>query len=176
MGKPLVLGTLTDYISGRLVDDTEDERYRQRLARLLVEDGGFPREQIEVRREFLVTVADRPWTCRIDFAIRLGDRTAMIVRFAPGSIVSRERPALAAARLLEPYTVPLVVVTNGRDAHVLDAATGEVIGQGLAAIPTRQDLQRRLANLPFERLSEKRQEKERRILHAFEATATCDLC
>ena len=40
-------------------------------------------------------------------------RGIRLLTFGPGSIVSRERPALAVARLVAPYQVPVVVVTNG---------------------------------------------------------------
>jgi hypothetical protein len=99
----------------------------------------------------------------------------MIVRFAPGSIVSRERPALAVARLLEPYEIPFAVVTNGQGAHILDTASGEVIGQNLEDIPSSGSLLGLLPELEFNHLPEERLEKERRILFMFEAVATCPM-
>ena len=69
----------------------------------------------------------------------------MVIRFGPGSLVSRERPTLAISRLIEPYQVPLAVVTNGQDAEVLDGETGRVVGRGLAAIPARPELTATLA-------------------------------
>ena len=35
-GHHLILGKLTDFISGEILDDTLDERHRQKIARLLV--------------------------------------------------------------------------------------------------------------------------------------------
>ena len=54
----------------------------------------------------------------------------MIVKYAPGSLVTRHRPALAASRLIAPYQVPVVVVTNGKDTNILDGSTGKVTGYG----------------------------------------------
>ena len=36
-GHHLILGTLTDVVTGETIDDTLDERYRQKIARLLLE-------------------------------------------------------------------------------------------------------------------------------------------
>jgi hypothetical protein len=173
VARPVILGKIVDFISGRTIADTEDERYRQKLARFLVEDKGFCKEDIQVQRELPLIVDDKTWTVTIDFAIILEAKTVMILRFAPGSIVSRERPALAAARLLEPYEIPFAVVTNGQDAHILDTAAGGVIGQSLEDIPSRGSMLGQFPQLEFNHLPGERLEKERRILFMFEAVATC---
>ncbi|MBW1980152.1 MAG: type I restriction enzyme HsdR N-terminal domain-containing protein [Deltaproteobacteria bacterium] len=175
MGAPLILGELVDFITGRTITDTLDERYRQRIAKILVEEKGYLKEDIQIQRELPLLVDASSYLCKIDFAVVLNGKTVMIVRFGPGSIVSRERPALAAARLLEPYTVPFAVVTNGKEAHLIDTASGRVIGRSLDSIPSRSDLLDRFPNILFTCLAEKRLEKERRILFAFEAIGTCPL-
>ena len=53
--------------------------------------------------------------------------------------MTREKPAMAAARVLDPkYCIPLAVVTNGRDAELLETATGKVLATGMEAIPNRE--------------------------------------
>ena len=61
----------------------------------------------------------------------------MVIKCAPGALISREREVTAAARLLEPYQIPLAVASDGADAVVWDAVTGKIIGEGIAAIPTK---------------------------------------
>lgn len=173
MASPVIHGKVVDFITGHTIDDTEAERYRQKLAKFLVEEKGFLKEDIQVQRELPLIVDDQSWVAKIDFAVILEGKVVMILRLAPGSIVSRERPALAAARLLEAYGIPFAVVTNGNDAHILDAATGEVIGQSLDDIPSRAMLLSRFPQIQFGRVAEERLEKERRILFMFEAIATC---
>ena len=74
----------------------------------------------------------------------------MIIRYGPGSLVSRERSALAAARVLnDEYRIPLAVVTNGRDAVLLDTVTGKVLDQGMKAIPDRTRILEMLPSLIF---------------------------
>jgi hypothetical protein len=173
MAQPVIFGKLVDFITGRTIDDTEDERYRQELARFLVQQKGYLKDDIQIQREVPLIVDAKSWLCKIDFALVLQGKVVMILRFAPGSIVSRERPALAAARLLEPYEVPFAVVTNGPGAHILNSASSEVIGESLEDIPSRAAMVRRFPELQFKRVAEERLEKERRILFMFEAIATC---
>lgn len=138
-----------------------------------MEEKGYLRGDIQVQRELPLRVEETSCVVRVDFSIALEEKVVMIVRFAPGSVVSRERPTLAAARLLEPHEIPLAVVTNGKQAHILDTASGEVIGEGLDAVPSKVELRERLAGLEFRSVPQKRLEKESRILFMFEAVATC---
>jgi hypothetical protein len=97
----------------------------------------------------------------------------MVVRFGPGSIVSRERPALAVARLIAPYQVPVVVVTNGEDAEVLDGSTGAVCGRGLDAIPDRRELTARARDFGFPEISPARAEVESRVAYCYDVDGAC---
>ena len=97
----------------------------------------------------------------------------MIVKYGPGSLITRHRPALAASRLLALHSVPVVVVTNGRDADVIDGATGSIIGRGLESIPIRSELIKIAENSRFEQLPDKHIEMEARILYAFEVDDSC---
>ena len=46
-GHHLVYGSLRDYLTGEELPDTDDERLRQQLARLLVEEKGFAKAELE---------------------------------------------------------------------------------------------------------------------------------
>ena len=46
-GHHLILGELVDFITGKPLADTHDERYRQKLARLLVNHKGFSKREIQ---------------------------------------------------------------------------------------------------------------------------------
>jgi hypothetical protein len=98
----------------------------------------------------------------------------VVVRYGPGSLVSRERPALAAARVLDPaQIIPLTIVTNGEDAEVLDTFSGKVIGQGLDAFPDRPQVLKLAETDPVPGPDEDRREKEMRILNAFDLEICC---
>ncbi len=171
----LVYGTLQDYLTGEELVDTDDERIRQQLSRMMVEDLGYHRHELEPRH-CIETLFTRNFVRSvIDLTVRIDGRQAMIVRYGPGSLVSRERSALAAARVLNSdYQIPLAVVTNGRDALVLDTATGKTVAEGMTAIPRREQLLARLPSLVFLPLQEEtKRMREKRILNAFDLERCC---
>jgi hypothetical protein len=168
-GHHLILGTTTDYITGESVTDTHDEQYRQAIARLLVERKGYDKADIRVKVRHDMDCGDLQGFSITDFVVTLRGRLAMIVKYGPGSIVSRERPAIAAARTITPgYAVPIAVVTNGTDAEIIDVATGSITGTGLEAIPSKTELLARFNSLIFAAIPEKRLTAERRILMAYD--------
>jgi predicted type IV restriction endonuclease len=172
----LVLGKTVDFITGQTILDTHDERARQKIARFLVERKGYAKDDIEVGRAIELTVDEDTATARVDFVIRVAGKAFAIVIFGPGSLVSRERSALAAARLVESYAVPFAVVTNGKDAEVLETKSGSVIAEGLEAIPSREEAVGKIETLTFEKVPKERLEKEKRILFTFDVLAEreCD--
>ena len=176
MGHKRILGKTTDFITGREITDTDDERLRQRLARFLVEEKGYSKEDIEVKRRLEFTIDDKKVLSMVDFVVRIHGMSCMVIRYGPGSLVTRERPALASARILEPAPVPLTVVTNGEDAEVLDTLKGDMIGTGLGAIPAKKTLEQRGA-ITLPPLSAKQLETEKRIVSAYdwlEHSLECD--
>jgi hypothetical protein len=169
-----IYGTCSDYVTGETLADTDDERYRQKLARLLVEQKGYARAELAPRLKIETLFAGQFVTSRIDLQVRLAGRPVMILRYGPGSLVTRERAAIAAARVLEKgQRIPLAVVSNGEDAELLDAATGRVLGTGLAAIPSRAEAISLLPSLDFSPFPAEKRERELRILNAFDVEICC---
>jgi len=171
----LILGELVDFITGETIQDTHDERYRQKLARLLVNNKGYLKKEIEPRCELIVKAENKKAIVKIDFKVTLSGRICMIIKYGPGSLVTRHRPALAASRLAAPYQVPVVVVTNGEEADIIEGATGKVISSGLESIPDRPELIDRIADTHFSPISAKQAEMESKIIYAFEIDDSC-LC
>jgi hypothetical protein len=172
-GHHLILGQLTDYISGRILDDTLDERYRQRLGRLLVEEKGFAKSEITSRYELKFKVDHRCARLRVTYIVTLGRHIGMILHFGPGSLVTRHRPVLAMARLVTGYQVPVVVVTNGDQADVLEGGSGRRVTSGLEMIPDRDQLAAICDQWSWPSISKERANKEARILMAFEVDDRC---
>lgn len=172
-GHHLILGEMVDFITGRTIRDTHDERYRQRLARLLVDQKGYLKKDIEARRQLPVKAGDKTATLKIDYMISLSDKICMILKYGPGSLSTRHRPALAASRLVARYQVPIVVVTNGKDADIIEGATGNIIGRGLESIPGKAALIDIAQKTEFPQISDKQFEMESRILYAFEVDDSC---
>lgn len=177
MGHKRILGKTTDFVTGREITDTDDERYRQKLARFLVEKKGYSREDIDVKRRLEMTIDGKKVLSMVDFVVKTNGISFLVIRYGPGSLVTRERPALASARIIEEYQVPFTVVTNGEDAEVLDTATAEVIGTGIDSIPDKNSALEQLKEIELHRPSQKQLDAEKRILSAYdwlEHSLECD--
>jgi len=172
-GHHLILGRLTDFLTGEVLDDTLDERYRQKIARWLVEQKGYHPGEIEPRRDLLLQAGQRRAVIKIDFVVRLAGRIGMVIRFGPGSLVSRERPALAVSRLVAAYQVPIAVVTNGENAEILAAQSGKVLGLGLDAIPSRPELIDTMQAHSFESIAPQRAALEARVAYCYDVDGAC---
>ncbi|SCY53225.1 type I restriction enzyme HsdR N-terminal domain-containing protein [Desulfoluna spongiiphila] len=172
-GHHLVLGTLTDCLTGKTLTDTHDERYRQGIARHLLGVCGFAAEEIEASRVIEVGAGEKKARFPVDFIVSLGGIAAMVVRYRPGSIVTRHRSGQALCLVLAPHEIPVVVVTNGEEADVLHGGTGELRGQGFDAIPSRGELEAVVSEANMAPVSDRRRELAHRILFACEVDDSC---
>lgn len=172
-GHHLVLGELNDYLTGEVLEDSHDERYRQKIARLLVESRGYPRESVHPRFRLRVTVGDRVAVIPVDFLVGPINQPHMVVKYAPGSLTTRHRCVAAAALLIGPNRIPIGVVTNGEDAETLDNRTGTILASGLSGIPSRKTLDRLLTGRRPESVTDRQKEMASRILYAFEVDGKC---
>ncbi|MBU1274453.1 MAG: type I restriction enzyme HsdR N-terminal domain-containing protein [Proteobacteria bacterium] len=136
-----------DIITGRPLTSSDDEPVRQATeARLL--SLGYSPQNIRVDAAWALGPEHDSLRVLADLLVYGGERPALLLRCARGSLVTREKETLACARLVAPNWAPLAVVTNGEDAELLDTASGEVLAQGLAAIPGPSQLERMLAQYP----------------------------
>ncbi len=154
------------------IEDGEDlaNQARSTIEYLLLEKKGYSREEIEKNVVFEVKLGNETAHSSVDFLVTVGGKKAMIIKCAAGSLSSRERQATAAARLLG---ARVAVVADPAGASVLNAADGEVIGEGFGAIPVRDRIEGLLAEREPKELSPARIEKEKRILLAFDAIKCC---
>jgi len=171
----LIHGTLIDYLTGEELTDTDDERIRQEISRLMIEEKKYKQNQL-IPRQKIETLFSRSFvTSTIELTVSLHNRQIMIIRYGPGSLVSRERAAIAAARIINPdYRIPLAIVTNGKDAELLDTRTGKIIGYGLESIPDSDTAEKLLEQLDFlQPLEGAKKERELRILNTFDLERCC---
>jgi len=172
-GHHLILGELVDYITDEVLKDTHDERYRQKIGRFLVEEKGYFKKEITPRFDLLIKADENRAVIKVDFLVTLKDKICMLIKYGPGSLVTRHRPSLAASRLVAPYQIPLVIVTNGEDADFLDGKSGGVVGSGFKNMPTRSELIQKTNQNQFGKISPKKAEQESRIMYAFEVDGSC---
>ena len=167
------MGDLEDFITGEILADTHDERYRQKIARFLALEKGYAKSDIHPRQPLVVAAGSRKGRLVVDYTIVVDDCTAMVIKYGPGSLVTRYRPALAISRVLVPYQIPLVLVTNGETVDILDGHTGKLQASGFDRIPSRDKLARQMLPICKSPIAPFRKEMESRIVYAFEIDGGC---
>jgi hypothetical protein len=130
---------IVDFITGEPVPNAGAEANRQQVERYLIEVKGYRRDDVIVDAPINVEIEGDVYRSSVDLIIKIENRLLMAVKCAAGSLGSREREIVSAARLYGPSPLPLAVVSDGSDATVLDAETGKKTGDGLSAIPTRDE-------------------------------------
>jgi hypothetical protein len=153
------------------VADGEDlaNQARGMIGYLLREKKGY--EAADIRKAMAVEVvlgSETVWSS-LDYLVSVDGKAAMVIKCAAGSLDSRERQAVAMARIIASPPVPVAVVADPVHAEVLDAATGKVTGEGFGAIPTKDQLRTIVAERQMQPLDAKKLEREKRILLAFDA-------
>ena len=157
---------IRDYLTGEELVETSYEEFRQALARMLVEEKGYPKDRLTPKVGVCFPVDGHEYTRMVDLLVRdLSDRPLLFVIFCSGEPGSYLREALAAARIFKEGAVPLVLVTDTHDAILLEAATGQERGRGLRGIPDWTTLC--ATDAPRPELPEAALERERRILYAY---------
>jgi hypothetical protein len=174
-GHHFVYGTLRDYLTGEELPDTDDERFRQTLAKLLVEERGFAKEELEPRLTIETLFGTAFVRSVIDLTVSVGSHRLFVLRYGPGSLVTREKPALAAARLIDATcSLPLAIVTNGQDAELLETGSGKVLASGMTAIPDRAQAAELLKEYPPRPpLTGAERERNLRVLNVFDLEVCC---
>ncbi len=142
----------------------------QSLARFFIEQKGFAESDLALDLFIDTCFNKETVTSKIAVTLSVQNKRVMIVRYAPGSLVTREKAAIAAARILEEsYQIPLAVVTNGTALELLDTYTGKILAEDFDSLPSREEFLARMDTLKFEPYTDTRnREKARRILNVFD--------
>jgi hypothetical protein len=141
--------------------------------RMLLGEKGYEPDAVRQDVVFDVTLGTELVKSSVDFLVSLDGKPAMVIKCAAGSLSSRERHVVAAARVLGPLPVPVAVVMDPMSAVVLDATTGNVMGEGFDAIPAKRQLSAILSGLEPKPLQPEKLEREKRVLLAFDAIRCC---
>ncbi|MDY0131069.1 MAG: type I restriction enzyme HsdR N-terminal domain-containing protein [Desulforegulaceae bacterium] len=166
----LILGELKDFITGETIEDNHDERYRQKIARLLVYKKGYNKNNIIKNNFIFLEKGKNRFKISIDYTVYIDDIPMMIVKYGPGSIVSRHMSAISSARLMGEYEIPVSVATNGEDAETIDTASGKTISTGLDGILSKQELAKIIVK---RKITDDIRQKAEKILFAFDVDGRC---
>jgi hypothetical protein len=159
-----------DYLTGRKIPDIGAEANRQAVVRCLVETKGYPAAAIVRDAPLEIEVAGERYRSRIDLLVKAGEplRSFMAIKCAAGSLGSREREIISAARIYEAHQIPLAVVSDGQNAIVLDTVSGRKLGEGLEAVPDVHAAARKLAGLTPVPYPADRREREMLIFRSYD--------
>ena len=163
----MILDQLTDYITGKEIDNVGAEASRQIFEKFLVETKGYAKSDILVDVPLTVQFKGEDYPSVIDLIVNVEDRPFMAITCVAGSIGSYEREILAGARLVYDHIVPFAVSTDARDAIIKDACTGQTIGQGLDAIPEHSQAQAQLKKIETTYLDPDKKSGEMIIYRSF---------
>jgi hypothetical protein len=162
---------ITDFVTGKEIPNVGAEENRQQVERFLVNVKGYSKEDIAVDVKIEITIGMETYRSQIDLVVSAdaGATSLMAIKCAAASLGSREREILAAARLLADYQIPFAIVSDGKDAIVLDTVSGRKLGQGLDAILSKEAALKKLNTLKFLSFPEKRREREKLIFRSYDS-------
>ena len=168
VSKPYTM--ITDFVTGREVPNVGAEENRQAVEKYLIDKKGYLKEDINVDVDMVITVAGEPYRSQVDLVVSPdgGKAPFMVIKCAAGSLGSREREIVAAARLLGAYQIPCAVVSDGKTASVLDTVNGKKIGDGIDAIPAKGEALTQLESFTPLAFPKERREREKLIFRTYD--------
>ncbi len=161
--------TLKDYITGKEIPNIGAEENRQAVEKYLVEVKGFLKGDLEIDAPLEIDIRGEAYRATVDIVVAINHRRLMAFKCAAGSIGSREKEILSAAKLLENYQVPLAVASDGQKATVLDTLSGKPLGEGLDAIPSREEIAHRFKEEDFQPVPENRLEQVKLVFRSYDS-------
>ena len=157
---------IQDYLTGEDIELTTYEDIRQALARILVEEKGYPPSNIKSKFPLDLNLKDKHYTIVLDFVVYYQGDPVFILAFCPGAIATYVTQYICAARIFPDKPVPYVLVTDSKDATLMETSTKKELCRGYTCIPHWHELVKMAENTqPFE-ISAERIQKDRRVAHA----------
>ena len=117
---------------------------------------------------------------KVDFIVKHHLKSIVLINYAPGSLVTRRLSTLALSRIVEPYQIPIAIITNGEDAEIIDGTSGKVISQGLENFPDKKSIIDNFTSFLFQPIKKRVFDQASRIAYACEIDGACpcdtDVC
>jgi hypothetical protein len=167
-GSLLTHCVITDYVTGRSVIDTGPEANRQKVERYLVEEKRYAKTDIIVDMALSLVIDGKPYHSRLDLVVMTKAGPVMVIKCAAGSLDSREREIIYAARVALEKPVPIAIASDGQTALVYDALSRKPIGEGMEAIPSPEQALQIIAAASTAAIPPERREKEKIIFRSYD--------
>jgi len=161
--------TIEDFATGRQVPDIGAEGNRQAVERFLVESKGYDKADLEIDAPMELIVAGEPYHSKVDLVVRVDGVPYMAFKCVAGSLASREREIASAARLVYPDAqIPVAVSSDGESAIVLDAISGKKMGEGMMAVPSKEEARAALKGFNPAPVPKDRLEREKLVFRTYD--------
>ncbi|MGB9500181.1 MAG: type I restriction enzyme HsdR N-terminal domain-containing protein [Dissulfuribacterales bacterium] len=160
---------LVDYITGKTLPNIGVEEIRQDIERFLVEKKGYQKSDITVNFDVEIDIAGSIYQSQLDLVVSVDDKRFMVIKCAAGSLESRRREVLSAARIADACQIPYAVASDGKTAVIYDTISGKKTGASLSRIPSRKEATETLSKLKPLEISKKRREKEKLIFRSYDS-------
>ncbi len=161
---------IKDYLTGKEIDATTYEDFRQEIARVMVEEKGYPKQNIQSKARIELEIEGNKIVRYVDFVVLFDNRPFMVVTFCAGEVETYVRESISMARLIDNGPARFSLVTDTQKFILLYAKDGEIIKSGpFSQFPTWNEITALKDKYPhFEYPLDKRP-KEKRILYALSA-------
>jgi len=170
--------SLRDYLTGERIEETSYEDCRQAMARMLVEERGYPKDQLRPKIGITFPIDGKPY-CRVADLVAYDDagRPLLVLFFTAGQPGTFDREIVAAARLIENGPAPLAAATDSKEAVLHETAHGTRVGQGFdEALPRWAHLLELASRHPALELDETQRQREGRILYTYSEFIYASCC
>jgi len=157
---------IQDYLTGENLQMTTYEDIRQALARILVEEKGYPLNNIKPRYKLSLGLDDVDYSIKLDFLVTIDEHPVLILGFCPGAVSTYITQYVSVARIFPGGPVPFVLVTDSKDASLVRVKDKKEICRGYHCIPNWQQLHNMYNECPDCSFTPERLEKEKRVAHA----------
>jgi hypothetical protein len=141
---------------------------RRSMWEFLTQQKGFDPKEVEIDPQFKIVLSNCEASVGIDFIINISSSSFMVIRCVQSAIESWERYVIAFARAVKDYQIPYGVVTDGENARIYNMFTGSLASDTINGLPNRQEAEEHMKAFTKVPCPQKRLEKEKRIIYAFE--------
>lgn len=160
---------IVDYITGVRIPDVGAEGVRQQVEKYLVTEKGYQKTDIRVDAPIALDVRGEFYESFLDLVVSVDKRNFMVIKCAAGSLESREREVVSAARVLEDLPVPFAVVSDGKTSVIYDTVSGKKMAENLDRIPSRSEAVDLLSRFNPEKISDPKREREKIIFRSYDS-------
>jgi len=151
-----------------LIDVIQLRGINQMVWEMLIKEKGFNPEEIEINPEFRLQLSNCEANVSVDFIINISSVSFMVIRSVSTAIESWERYIVAFARAVKDYQIPYAVITDGENFKIYNVLSGSLLSESIQGLFNRQEALNLMKDFQKIPCPAKRQEKEKRIVYAFE--------